>query len=97
LDPGHQADLVAVVDRLRRERGLAVIAILHDVSLALAWCPTVLLLKDGRTFAQGPAAQVITPATLRSVYGLEAMIHAPAPGQPGAVQFCHPTQERKSK
>ncbi|MBL0059225.1 MAG: ABC transporter ATP-binding protein [Elusimicrobia bacterium] len=97
LDPGHQADLVAVVDRLRRERGLAVIAILHDVSLAMAWCPTVLLLKDGRTFAQGPAAQVITPNTLRSVYGLGAVIHAPAPGQPGAVQFCHPTKERNSQ
>jgi iron complex transport system ATP-binding protein len=87
LDPGHQAGLVEVVDRLRRERGLAVIAILHDVSLALTWCPTVLLLKDGRAQAQGPAVKVITPETLRAVYGLDSVVFAPALGQPCAVQF----------
>jgi iron complex transport system ATP-binding protein len=87
LDPGHQAGLVTVVDRLRRERGVAVIAILHDVSLALSWCPSILLLKGGRVQAQGPSDHVITPEILRSVYGLDAVIYAPAPGQPGAVQF----------
>ncbi|MBK8574482.1 MAG: ABC transporter ATP-binding protein [Elusimicrobia bacterium] len=87
LDPGHQAGLVSVVDRLRHERGLAVIAILHDVSLAMSWCPSILLLKGGRVQAQGPAAQVITPDILRSVYGLDSVVYAPIPGQPGAVQF----------
>lgn len=91
LDPGHQAGLVAVVDRLRRDRGLAVIAILHDVSLALSWCPSVLLLKQGRVQAQGPAEQVITPPILRTVYGLDSVVHAPVPGQPGGVQFVNNT------
>jgi ABC-type cobalamin/Fe3+-siderophores transport system ATPase subunit len=97
LDPGHQAGLVAVVDRLRQDRGLAVIAILHDVSLALSWCPSVLLLKEGRTQAQGPTAQVITSENLRAVYGLDAVIYAPAPGQPGAIQFIQPITQRTSK
>lgn len=87
LDPGHQAGLVEVVDRLRRERGLAVIAILHDMSLALSWCPMVLLLKDGRVQAQGATISVITPDTLRAVYGLDTVVFAPTPDQPGAVQF----------
>ena len=87
LDPGHQAGLVAVVDRLRRERGLAVVAILHDVSLALTWCPSVLLMKDGRSQAHGKASDVLTPDILRTVYGLNAVVYAPTPTQPGAVQF----------
>lgn len=87
LDPGHQAGLVSVVDRLRRERGLAVVAILHDVSLALSWCPTVLLLKGGRVQAQGATVPIITPDTLRAVYGLDSVVFAPTPGRPGAVQF----------
>lgn len=89
LDPGHQAGLVSVVDRLRRERGLAVVAILHDVSLALAWCPSVLLLKDGRVQAQGPSAQVLTPAILKEVYGLDSVVYPSGNNRPGAVQFLH--------
>lgn len=87
LDPGHQAGLVEVVDRLRRERGLAVIAILHDVSLALSWCPGILFLKDGRTQAQGTPDRVITSPILRAVYGLDSVVYQPTPAQPGAVQF----------
>ena len=87
LAPRQQAGLVEVLDHLRRERGLAVIAILHDVSLALTWCPTVLLLKNGRALAQGPAGKVITPDTLLDVYGLNSVVFPPTLGQPGAVQF----------
>jgi iron complex transport system ATP-binding protein len=94
LDPGHQAELVEVIDQLRRERGLAVVAILHDVNLALAWCPQVLLLKKGRVQAQGPAPAVITPDHLKSVYGLDAVVHPAAGDRPGAVQFVHKTTER---
>jgi iron complex transport system ATP-binding protein len=96
LDPGHQASLVDVIDRLRQQRGLAVVAILHDVSLALGWCPSVLLMQNGRVQAQGPAVRVITPDTLRSVYGLEAAVHTSGPSTPGVVQFFHPTLQRKS-
>jgi iron complex transport system ATP-binding protein len=96
LDPGHQAGLVSVVDRLRQERGLAVVAILHDVSLALSWCPTVLLLKEGRVRAQGATVPVVTPDTLRDVYGLDSVVFSPTPGQPGAVQFFNKTTKRTS-
>jgi iron complex transport system ATP-binding protein len=97
LDPGHQAGLVTVVDRLRRDRGLAVIAILHDVSLAMSWCPSVLLLKGGRTQAQGPAAQVITSENLRAVYGLESVLYPPTAGHPGTIQFIQQTTQRTSQ
>lgn len=96
LDPGHQAGLVSVVDRLRRERGLAVIAILHDVNLALTWCPTVLLLKNGRVQAQGPALEVLTPTHLKEVYGLTALVRMPTPTEPGAIQFVHHNTQRTS-
>lgn len=89
LDPGHQSELVAVINALRRERGLAVVAILHDVNLALAWCRTVLLLKNGVVHAQGPAESVLTADHLRAVYGVGADVHALASGQ-RLVQFLTP-------
>lgn len=74
LDPRHQADLVRTIERLRRERRLAVVAVLHDVPLAHAWCPRALVLSSGRAVAQGPTEAVLTPERLRAVYGLSAVL-----------------------
>ncbi|MBK7689297.1 MAG: ABC transporter ATP-binding protein [Elusimicrobia bacterium] len=89
LDPGHVAELVSVVNRLRRERGLAVVAILHDVSLALSWCPRILVLKSGRAVAAGSTAATLTPALLKEVYGVAARFFPDGAGAPAAVQFDH--------
>lgn len=96
LDPGHVAELVSVVNRLRRERGLAVMAILHDVSLALAWCPRILVLKSGRAVAAGSTATTLTPALLQEVYGVAARFFPDGAGGPAAVQFDH-TFERETR
>lgn len=93
LDPGHVAELVSVINRLRRERGLAVVAILHDVSLAMAWCPDILVLKDGRAVAAGPTTATLTPALLKEVYGVAARFYTDGAGAPSAIQFDH-TNER---
>lgn len=87
LDPRHQMELVDLVERLRRERRIAVVAVLHDVNLAYAWCPEVLFLKGGRAAAQGPTAQVFTPRRLEEIYGLPAEVRAPSGGEPGYVRF----------
>lgn len=94
LDPGHVTELVSVINRLRRERGLAVVAILHDVSLAVAWCPDILVLKGGRAVAVGPTTTTLTPVLLKDVYGVDARFYTDGAGAPSAIQFNH-TQEGK--
>lgn len=70
LDPWHQAELLCVIHRLRRERGLAVLSVLHDVNIAAAQCPKSLLLKNGSVVAAGPTREVLTPTHLKALYGL---------------------------
>jgi iron complex transport system ATP-binding protein len=75
LDPRHQLEIMtALADEARR--GALVVAVTHDLTLAARFASRVLLLKDGALLGDGAAAEVLTPARLRDVYGVEARIIA---------------------
>ena len=70
LDIAHQATLLGTIERLRRLRGLAVLAVLHDLNLAAAFAPRVALLADGRMVADGAPESVLRPDVVRDAFGL---------------------------
>jgi iron complex transport system ATP-binding protein len=70
LDLAHQVALLSTLDRLRRSRGLAILAVLHDPALIALSVPRVVLLSEGRVVADGPAAQVLAPPTVARVFGI---------------------------
>ncbi len=69
LDIRHQLESMQVVKR-RGEQGLGVLAVLHDVNLARTFATHALLLKDGRTLAQGEVREVLTVARLSELFGV---------------------------
>ena len=71
LDPGHQLDAMALLAAQARA-GRLVVVVLHDLTLASAWCDRLLLLADGRLVADGAPADVLTDARLAEVYGVAA-------------------------
>jgi iron complex transport system ATP-binding protein len=80
LDLGRQCDVLALVRRLARERGICVIVSLHDLNQALRVADRVMVLAAGRLAACGTPRDVITPALLAEVYGVEARVETPAAG-----------------
>jgi iron complex transport system ATP-binding protein len=70
LDVAHQATLLNTIERLRLRRGLAVLAVLHDLNLAAAFAPRVALLADGRIVADGSPRAVLRPDVVRDHFGL---------------------------
>ena len=82
LDPRHQLHLLSAVHTLAHEENVAALVIMHDLNLAAGCCDRLLLLGQGRVAACGTPAQVLTPDTLRQVYGVEATV-LPHPNQPG--------------
>jgi iron complex transport system ATP-binding protein len=60
LDIRHKLEVMEIVNRLARETGLAVILALHDIDLAIKYCGSVLLVKDGRILAAGKPEGIIT-------------------------------------
>jgi iron complex transport system ATP-binding protein len=70
LDPDAQ---FLALELLAQEaaRGASVVLTLHDLPLAARVCPRLIVLHDGRVAADGPPREVLTPATLRIVFGLD--------------------------
>jgi iron complex transport system ATP-binding protein len=53
----------------------------HDLNLAAALCRHLILLRAGRVVAQGPTEDVLTPETVRALYGVDADVRRhPAAG-----------------
>ncbi|AHE54709.1 ABC transporter ATP-binding protein [Sphingomonas sanxanigenens] len=75
LDPGHQIDVMTLLRREARA-GALVIVVLHDLTMAARYCDRLLLLDSGRLVADGAPMAVLTPDSLRDVYGIAATIDA---------------------
>ncbi|MDP9253024.1 MAG: ABC transporter ATP-binding protein, partial [Chloroflexota bacterium] len=69
LDPAHQRATLDRVATLARVRGLAVVAVLHDLNLAAAFASRVVLLADGVVVREGDVGDVITPNLIEQVFG----------------------------
>jgi iron complex transport system ATP-binding protein len=69
LDPTHQRATLERVATLARVRGLAVVAVLHDLNLAAAFASRVVLLAEGVVVRDGEVGLVITPELVAKVFG----------------------------
>ena len=70
LDVGHQLALVALLDRLRRSRGLTVLSVLHDLTLADRFADRALLLSRGRLVPGGGPGGTLDVDRLRDAFGV---------------------------
>jgi oligopeptide transport system ATP-binding protein len=95
LDVTVQAQVLALLHRLRRELGMALMLITHDFGVVAAICDTVQVMYAGRLVERGPLQQVLespnhpyTEALLRLVPRLDAPLGErleQIPGQPTAA------------
>jgi iron complex transport system ATP-binding protein len=73
LDLRFQVELFDRVRELAAE-GAGVIAVLHDLNLAAEYCDQIVLLQEGRVYAAGAAAEVLTYRNLTIVYETEIYV-----------------------
>lgn len=82
LDVRAQLDAFAVLRRLADE-GVAVLAALHDLTLAAGLADHVVVLAAGEVVASGAPAEVLTPELIGAVYGVTAVVLThPTTGRP---------------
>ncbi|MGH9475842.1 MAG: ATP-binding cassette domain-containing protein [Terriglobales bacterium] len=59
LDTLHQAQLLALLARLRCEHGFALLLVTHDLAVAAQAAEHILVLRQGGVVEQGPTAEVL--------------------------------------
>jgi iron complex transport system ATP-binding protein len=71
LDPRHQLTVMELL-RAAAHAGNAILAIMHDLSLAARFADRVLVMDHGVLVADGSSAEALTPERLATVFGIEA-------------------------
>lgn len=71
LDPESSRKVMDILARINREDGSTVIVSLHQVDVAIKYCPRVVALHQGRVVYDGTSA-ALTPELLRELYGVQA-------------------------
>ena len=69
LDIRHQLDICRIVRRLSGERGVTVVMVEQDLNLAAEMSERMVLLAEGRVFADGTPEEVLTEANVAEVFG----------------------------
>lgn len=77
LDIGHQLRLFRVLDEVRG-RGVAVLAVVHDLQRAAAWAERMVLVARGRITASGSPDAVLTSAAGAEAFEVSVRSHVVA-------------------
>lgn len=82
LDLAHQHRILTLARKFA-EDGVGVLAVLHDLNLAAEFADRILLLKDGKTYAEGVPDEILTPEIVSSVFDVAVRIlRHPDSGKP---------------
>jgi iron complex transport system ATP-binding protein len=76
LDVGHQQQALELLDGLRRESGLTLLAAMHDLTLAAQYADRILLLDAGSLVADGSPVDVLTSERLARHYEADVEVLA---------------------
>ncbi|MPM97758.1 Iron(3+)-hydroxamate import ATP-binding protein FhuC [bioreactor metagenome] len=78
LDVCNQYSILHLIKKLALKKEIAVVAVIHDINLAIQFSTNLLLLKDGQLLAYGRPAEVITAETLNKLYDMNFTLHCDA-------------------
>ncbi|ANV89143.1 iron ABC transporter ATP-binding protein (plasmid) [Picosynechococcus sp. PCC 7117] len=73
LDIHYQLELLELLKQLNRQQNLTIVTVLHELNLATRYSDRLAMIKDGKLFALGTPAAVMTPKNLRFGFGVEAV------------------------
>ena len=74
LDIRHTLQILGLCRDLTQQEGRTVVAVLHDLNLAAAYCDQLLVLDQGRLVAEGATRAVLTPDLLARVFGVAGRV-----------------------
>ncbi len=74
LDINHELEILSLITRLNRENLLTVVLVTHDLNLAARYCRKLILLKEGKIYAQGEIENILTSENINSVFHIKTLV-----------------------
>ena len=96
LDIGRQQDVLELVDCLRAELGLTVVAAMHDLTLAAQFADRLLLVSAGRVVAEGAASEVLTTVRIAEHYSARVEVIEASGGDVAVVPTRTPARREEA-
>ncbi|MGV9171533.1 MAG: ABC transporter ATP-binding protein [Promethearchaeia archaeon] len=72
LDLRHKLEVLNILEQLTKINASVIVAI-HDLNLALQFCKRIIVLKNGKIFADGDK-NILTPENIEKVYGVSVNV-----------------------
>lgn len=86
LDLSHQLEVLELLRELNQEQGKTVALVIHELNLAARYADWMIAMKDGAVAYLGTPDEVMTPAMMRDIFSLDALIETdPWSGRPSVV------------
>jgi iron complex transport system ATP-binding protein len=74
LDVKYTLQIFNIARKLVQAEGRTVIAVIHNLNLAAAYCDEIIFIKDGRIVQHGPTAETMTATTIGAVFDVQARV-----------------------
>jgi iron complex transport system ATP-binding protein len=72
LDLSHQSDILSLMRSLAAS-GSTIVGVFHDLNMAALYCDRLIMIHNGEVVADDTPTQVLTPETIRRVYGADVV------------------------
>ena len=82
LDINHAISIMRTLQALVRESGRTVIAALHDLNMALAYCDRMIVLQDGELIGAGTTRDILTEDLIMELYQVHSNLAVSSNGTP---------------
>lgn len=74
LDLQHQLEVLELIRDLTRRKGISTLVTLHDLNMVARYTDELIILREGRIYAAGRPAEVLTEENIESAYGVKARV-----------------------
>jgi iron complex transport system ATP-binding protein len=74
LDVKYTLQIFNIARQLVHTEGRTVIAVIHNLNLAAAYCDQIIFMKDGKISRQGPTSETMTTETIAEVFDVQAKV-----------------------
>lgn len=87
LDIQYTLQIFNMAHRLVKEEGRTVIAVIHNLNLAAAYCDEILFMKAGKLIKHGSVSEVMEPEIIHQVFGVESEVRLDSFNRTTQVSF----------